>query len=245
MIVGVVPGDAVGTDALVDAIETAGGTARVGAPETIQDIDPTLFITVGEESLLGLADERPAVPILPLGAGAGVGSPPGSDALGAVSSALEGAGIEYTHPHLTVVLDGERIDTALMDVMLVTSEPARISEYAIGREDERFESVRADGVVVATPAGSREYAAAAGGPTLELGTDVVCAVPVAPFHTSAPTWVFDADGVSLSVLRDEGAVSLLVDGHDRGTVDRDDRLELLTDGVLRLLSVPEARSVHP
>lgn len=243
--VGVVPGDAVATDVLIEAIETAGDTARVGAPHEVRDAAPSLFVTVGEEALLALADERPAAPLLPIAAGRGIGSPTGSDAVDAVSSALDGAGVERSHPRLTVVLDGEPVDTALLDVMLVTSEPARISEYAIERGDEPLGSVRADGVVVATPVGSHGYAHAADGPALAVGTDVVCVVPIAPFHTSVPTWVLEANGVTLSVLRDEGDVSLLVDGDDRGTVGRDARLELRADESLRLLCVPEGRSAYP
>lgn len=245
MTVGVVPGDAVATDLLVEAIEAAGESARVGAPGALQDAKPSTFVTVGEEALLALADERPTAPILPIGVGPGIESPDGSDAAAAVSSALDGAGVERPHPHLTVVLDGEPVDTALMDVMLVTTEPARISEYAIERDAERLSSVRADGVVVATPVGSHGYVAAADGPALAVGTDAVCVVPIAPFHTSVPSWVLEADDVALSVLRDEGDVSLLVDGHDRGAVGRDARLELRTDGSIRLLCVPEGRPAYP
>jgi NAD+ kinase len=132
-----------------------------------------------------------------------------------------------------------------MDVMLVTSEPARISEYAIERDGEHLGSVRADGIVVATPAGSHGYAAAADGPALAVGTDVVSVVPIAPFHTSVPTWVLKADDVALSVLRDEGDVSLLVDGYDRGAVGHDARLGLRADGSIRLLCVPEGRPAYP
>jgi NAD+ kinase len=243
--VGVVPGDDVTTDALVEAIEAAGRTARVGDPATVRDAEPALLVTVGEEALLALADERPTAPLLPIDAGRGIESPNGSDAVSAVSSAFDGTGVERTHPHLTVVLNGEPVDTALMDVMLVTSEPARISEYAIERDGERLSSVRADGVVVATPVGSHGYAAAADGPALAVGTDAVCVVPIAPFHTTSPTWVLDPDDVGLSVLRDEGDVSLLVDGRDRGFVGRDAHLGLRVDGSIRLLCVPEGRPAYP
>jgi NAD+ kinase len=239
--VGVVPGDADATDSIVDAIESAGEAARVGSAEGAHDDGLSLFVAVGEDALLALADERPSAPVLPVDAGRGVESVDEADAARAVSRVLDGGGIERSHPHLTVSIDGEPVGRALMDVMLVTSEPARISEYAIDRADERVASVRADGVVVATAAGSHGYAAAADGPALAAGTDVVCVVPIAPFHTSAPAWVLDADGVSLSVLRDEGAVSLLVDGHERGTVAQDDSVDLSVDGVVRLLSVSEGR----
>lgn len=244
MTVGVVPGDAVATETVVGAIEAAGETARVGPVDALP-ADVSLLVAVGEEALLALADDRPAVPILPIAAGRGVESPAASDAASAVESALDGEGAERSHPLLTVDIDGEPVDAALMDVTIVTSEPARISEYAVATGDERVASVRADGLVVATPAGSHGYAAAAGGPALLAETGVVCAVPIAPFHTYAPHWVVDADDVSLSVLRDEGDVSLLIDGHDHGVIDPTARIELTTDGSIRALRVPEARQVRP
>ncbi len=62
MIVGVVPGEAVATDVLVEAIEEAGDTARVGAADEILDADPALLITVGEDALLSLAEPRGSDP---------------------------------------------------------------------------------------------------------------------------------------------------------------------------------------
>lgn len=244
MTVGVVPGNGGATDALVEVIEAAGESARVGPPGSLP-ADPSLLVAVGEEALLALADERPSTPVLPIDAGRGVASPPAGDAVDAVRSALDGEGVERSHPLLAVSLGGEPVGTALFDVMFVTSEPARISEYAVASNGERVTSVRADGVVVATPAGSHGYAAAAGGPALAPETGVVCAVPVAPFHTHTPRWVLNDDDVALSVLRDEGDVSLLIDGHDRGTVESTHRVEVATDGSIRLLRVPESGDVRP
>nr|WP_303650192.1 hypothetical protein [Halalkalicoccus sp. NIPERK01] len=122
-----------------------------------------------------------------------------------------------------------------MDVTLVTTEPARISEYAVDHADERVAAFRADGVVVATPAGSHGYAAAAGGPTLAPTAEALCVVPIAPFHTQATRWVLDTSALGLSVLRDEGEVSLLVDDTEYGVVDPDQRVRLAVDGHVRTL----------
>ncbi len=244
MTVGVVPGDRVATDTLVGAIEAAGERARVGPPGSLP-ADSSLLVVVGEKALLALADECPSAPVLPIDAGRGVESSPAFDAADAVESALDGTDVERSHPLLAVVLDGESVGTALRDVALVTSEPARISEYAIDSGGERITSVRADGVVVATPAGSHGYAAAAGGPALEPETGVVCAVPIAPFHTHTPHWVLNDDGVSLSVLRDEDDVSLLIDGHDHGMIDPSTRVGVTTDGSIRLVGVPESTRTRP
>lgn len=240
MTVGIVPGDEVATDALVETIEAADGSARVGPADSLPG-DLSVVVAVGERALRSLAEDPPSAPILPIAAGRGIESPTASDGPAALESVLgDDGGVERSHPLLAVNIEGETVATALFDVTVVTEKPARILEYAIDSDDDRIASIRADGVVVATPAGSHGYAAAAGGPALTPGTGVVCAVPIAPFHLHAPHWVLDDDGVSLSVLRDEDDVSLVIDGRDRGTIDPDSRVALAGDGALRLLRVPES-----
>jgi NAD+ kinase len=111
---------------------------------------------------------------------------------------------------------GDTEARAVYDVTLVTAEPARISEYAVTAGGERLDEFRADGVVVATPAGSRGYARDAGGPTV-LAADVASVVPVGPFQVHADAWVVGLDGpadpaVVVTVERDEASVDLHADG---------------------------------
>jgi NAD+ kinase len=116
--------------------------------------------------------------------------------------------------------------------MLVRAEPGRISEFGVraGGTRSRF---RADGIVLATPLGSHGYAHDAGGPRLAPGVGAVTVVPVAAFGLGAPTWVVDpAGGVRLSVERDEGDVSLLVDGRERHRLAGRAAVDVATDGVL-------------
>lgn len=219
----------VGTaDGVVETIEAAGHTVFTETPTTIARRDPAIIVTVGEESLLTVARERPATPILPVDTE--IGPAAGEHAM--IVAALDD-GTEQTQPVLGVSIDGEPVATALMDVMLVTSEPARISEYAIDHDDERVAAFRADGVVVATPAGSRGYTATAGGPTISPRTDALCVVPVAPFHTQSANWVVDTTPLALSVLRDEGAVSLLIDDAEYGSLGSGQRVGLAVDGCVR------------
>ncbi|KYH25705.1 bifunctional NADP phosphatase/NAD kinase [Halalkalicoccus paucihalophilus] len=215
---------------VLETIETAGHTVETTVPAAVEDGNPSIVVTVGEAALLAVARERPDAPILPVDTAIG----PPADDRGAILAAIDG-GTERTRSLIDVSIDGERVATALLDVMLVTSEPARISEYAIDREDGRVAAFRADGVVVATPAGSRGYAAAAGGPTLSAGTDTLCAVPIAPFHTQSGQWVLDTGPLALSVLRDEGDVSLLVDDSEYGGVGPDQRIRLTVERSVRTL----------
>lgn len=218
------------SDELIETIEAAGHTVRTSSPTTVGEVDPSAIVTVGESTLLAVARERPAAPILALDTEIG----PDAGERTEITAAIDD-GTERTRPLLDVSVEGDPIASALMDVTLVTSEPARISEYAIDHDHRRVAAFRADGVVIATPAGSRGYAAAAGGPTLSPTVDALCVVPIAPFHTQSTRWVLDTSALTLSVLRDEGTVSLLIDDTERGAVGPDQRVRLAIGGHVRTL----------
>jgi NAD+ kinase len=115
------------------------------------------------------------------------------------------------------VTAGDRALRALADVTLVTTQVAQISEFAIRAEGRDVDTVRAAGVVAATPSGSHGYAADAGGPLLASDTSAVAVVPIAPFRFSRDRWVL-APPVSFTVVRDGPTVNLYVDGRRLGPV---------------------------
>ncbi|QCJ47645.1 NAD(+)/NADH kinase [Haloprofundus sp. MHR1] len=178
--------------------------------------EASFVVAVGERALVDAVRERPNGPILPVGVGGRHSVSPSAldDAFAALAETDRRT---VDHPLLSVTVGDERVADAVFDAMLVTNEPARISEYAVRSGDDPLDAFRADGVVVATPLGSSGYARAAGGPVLTPGTGLGV-VPVSPFSTRWDSWVVDG-AVSLSVERDEGAVSLVVDGDRATTVD--------------------------
>lgn len=215
-----------GSTELSQRIEAAG--------HTVSTESPSLVVTVGERALLTTARERPDVPILPVDTAIRPEIEAGAIGKGVIETAREN-GMERLHPLLLVSVDDEPIEHAFMDITLVTREPARISEYALDTDESRIASFRADGVVVATPAGSNGYAAAAGGPTLTATAEALCVVPIAPFHTQSERWVLGTDPLSLSVLRDEGEVSLLIDDREYGSIESGQQVRLAVDGYVRTL----------
>jgi NAD+ kinase len=128
---------------------------------------------------------------------------------------------------LGVRLGEEHAGNAVFDVMLVTDEPARISEYSI-TGDTQIQRFRADGVVVSTPAGSHGYSNTAGGPVLATRAEVVSVVPIAAFTTRTDTWVLDPP-IRLGIERDEGDISLLMDDREQCTVPNDRPITISVD----------------
>ncbi|MFC7080742.1 ATP-NAD kinase [Halorussus caseinilyticus] len=258
----------VGEGALADWIYDAAATeatAVLGSATEVVAADPESVVAVGESALLALVREGVEAPVLPVDAGPGYGGVSLDDVAvastdressaetdaeprelepvwGALDALLAGEFETGSRTLLGVTVGGERVGSALADVMLVTTEPARISEYAVESRDERVARFRADGVVVSTPTGSHGYGRSAGGPLLEPESGVVGVVPVAPFAVNVDHWVVSADRpVALTVERDEGAVSLLIDDRTVRRVAPDTRVEVVEDDTIELVAVPESR----
>ncbi len=226
--------------AIIDAITDAGGEA-VTAPAETDGVDA--LVTVGEEALLALVSDGVSVPVLPIDAAAGIPSVTADDALDAVTALVVGDFDTETVPLLSATVD-ERTVRALRDVMLVTTEPARISEYAISSAGERVAEFRADGVVVATPAGSHGYARAAGGSVVAPG-ELASIVPISPFAIDRSHWVLPMADLSIAVVRDEAEVELLADTRRELIVPAGSSVDISVTETVSIAVVAETTPVLP
>jgi NAD+ kinase len=208
-----------------------------GSIEDVLAADPTLLVAAGEAALSRIARCECPVPVLPAGDVDGIESVSLERLPDAVRAALSGSARIRSRSVLGVAFDG-KTRRALFDVTLVTEEPARISEYSVHSRSERVASFRADGVVVATPAGTEGYASAVDAPALSPALEAVAVAPISPFATRTRRWVLPEDGIELAVERDEGAVGLVVDGRSVATVPVDSPVRLDVDGTLRTLILP-------
>lgn len=226
-------------DALAETVEDAGRRARVDDIEALREADLEFALAPGPTGLRRLAAAGVDAPLLPVDVGEGFESVPFDRLAAAVGRPREESSTN-SHVVLGVSVDGTSERPVLRDVSLVTEEPARISEFAIESAVlGAIDDVRADGVVVATPAGSHGYASAGDGPILAPGTGVAV-VPVAPFQIEPQRWVLPAAELSIQVCRDEAAVSIVVDGHETATVGGDATVALRPRGTFDVRVVPES-----
>lgn len=223
----------VGDPAVADAAADASAAVVAGAVDDVLGADPDWVVAAGADALRSLAGAGLDRPVLAVDPPDGVPGVPADGVTDAVRAVLDGHVPVTTRRRVVANVDGERRAPFLQDAMLVTAEPARISEFAVATGDHRVAQFRADGVVVATPAGSVGYAAAVGGPVVEPGTGTLVVAPVAQFATASDHWVLDDDGVSLTVHRDEPVV-LVADGVECGRVRSGSRVTLVPGGDLRL-----------
>lgn len=242
---------AVDSAALEATVDDRGGTTVTGGRETVLEAEPSLLVVEGEADLAAVARARVDVPTLAVGSIPGVETVEPAEAASALESALAGSADVRRLPRLEVDVESRGgdleaatgasgqtdLERALFDVTLVAKKPAQISEFGVYSRDELVETVRADGIVAATPAGSHGYTTALGGPLLSVGVDGVAVTPIAPFVTRTPRWVVPSDDLVLRVERNEADVTLVVDGQDR---------ETLTIGAkIRLSSVDTLETIVP
>jgi len=181
-------------------IERASSTLTVSGDDTAE-----LLVVVGATALTAAAETDETRPIIAVGLGADTNRPESiTSELTRRCAQLTSETAERlpTVPHRPLhVAVGSEQATAVCDCALLTTEPARISEYGVRSAGCDLAAFRSDGVVVATPLGSGGYTRAAGGPRLVPETGLAV-VPIAPFATKAENWIVNPP-VTVTVERDD------------------------------------------
>jgi NAD+ kinase len=152
---------------------------------------------------------------------------------------------EMDLPALRVDLPVE-LPVALNDVSFVRRPHGRVAElsYAIGEEE--VGSVRCDGLVAATPAGSTGYNLANAGPILAWGVKGYVVSFIAP-HTLAARALVVAPDDKLQVRNAAGRepVEISLDGEGAGELAPGDALEIrFEESVSKLAQLPGANFYH-
>ena len=143
---------------------------------------------------------------------------------------------------LSVTLDdGRMLDRLGLNEVYLTDPSHNIAsiDVGVGTELVRY---RADGVVVATPAGSTAYALSCGGPVVSHGVRAISVVPVCP-HTFFNRALLLGDDTSV-VLKNtsERPLSLLMDGRAVAVLSPDGFVTVSrSEKTLKMLSLSKDR----
>ena len=148
------------------------------------------------------------------------------DAIETIENVL--AGFKYgERPRLAVSLNGEALQSAVNEVVIITAKPAKILTYKISVDECELGELRADGVVFATPTGSTAYAMSAGGPIIDPRVDAALIVPLAPFKLSSRPWVVPLDStLRVELTNPEKEAVIVIDGQHTYTIVEHDIITL-------------------
>jgi len=95
---------------------------------------------------------------------------------------------------------------AMNDIVLSRAAIGTMIEFAVHIDGEFIYSLRADGIIAATPTGSTAYALSAGGPILHPGLSAIALVPISP-HTlsNRPIALQSTSRIDIQLIRGQGA----------------------------------------
>ena len=110
------------------------------------------------------------------------------------------------------------VQTAINDVAIHRKVGERVADLAYALEGEEVGSVRCDGLVVATPAGSTGYNLANGGPVMAWGVKGFVVSFIAPHSITARALVVAPDDVLTIHNRSHEPLDVAVDGRPAGEI---------------------------
>jgi len=129
---------------------------------------------------------------------------------------------------------------AMNDVVLQRNDHPRMIEFEMSVRDQFVFRLRADGLVLATPAGSTAYALSAGGPIVHPGVNAVCVAPICPHILSNRPIVVPADDrIELSLVDSPAPAALNLDGQEHMELLAGDRIIVEKAGYITLVYLPE------
>lgn len=118
---------------------------------------------------------------------------------------------------------GTRNYTSLNDIVLERGSRSRLIDIAIYSNSFLVSTVKADGLIVATPTGSTAYCLAAGGPVVHPSVSAMTITPVCPHTlTNRPIILSDSQKIKLKLNEISGKAALLVDGQKVEDLTADD-----------------------
>jgi NAD+ kinase len=142
-----------------------------------------------------------------------------------IRRALEGDFELLQLPAITLHMDGIRL-VAVNDVAIHRKVGERVAEVAYSLDGEEAGSVRCDGLVVATPAGSTGYNLANGGPVMAWGVEGFVVSFIAPHSISARALVVAPDDSLCVTNRSREPLDVAVDGRPVGEIPAGGMLEV-------------------
>ncbi len=189
------------------ALGALAGHAEVVLSEELAGIDPSrpsapwdrlgaeVLVAIGGDGTFLHALRRTSVPLLPVNAGTlGVLAEVEGGTPGALEAALEkllaGRYFVEERTKLAAEVAGRPIPDATNEYVVHATQVGKMGLFEIAVDGRAVGTVRADGLIAATPTGSTAYALSSLGPVVEPEVDALVLTAIAPFRVGARAVVF-------------------------------------------------------
>lgn len=193
---------------------------------SFKDINKTvdIVVTVGGDGTILRAFKSIEKPVFAINSG-GMGflaEVESKYAIDGLKRVIEGRYNIEERARLKVMVDEKRRPDATNEVTIQTAQIAKIMYLQLFVENELFETLGADGVILATPTGSTSYALSVGGPIMDPSVNAIVVAPIAPFRLSARPWVVPLEKkIEVKILPKSKETRIVIDGQysDKVTTD--------------------------
>ncbi|HKS59999.1 MAG TPA: NAD(+)/NADH kinase [Thermoplasmata archaeon] len=172
---------------------TIDGTA---GPVPLEALEADLVVALGGDGTFLSVLQRSSLPLFPINAGhvgflaeVNGADPAGVDA--AVERLVSGRYTVEERMKLSASVGGQQLADATNEVVVHTSQVAKMREFEIAIDRAPVGRIRADGIILATPTGSTSYALSTMGPVVDPTVEGIVVVGIAPFLTPPRAVVVD------------------------------------------------------
>ena len=181
-------------------------------------LDADVVVAVGGDGTFLHTLRRTSVPLLPVNAGtlgvlAEVDARLPNSLEAAVDRLLAGRYFLEERTKLAAELDARPLPDATNEYVVHATQVGKMGAFEIAFDGRPAGTIRADGLIVATPTGSTAYALSSLGPIVEPEVDALVLTAIAPFRVEARAVVLGGlRTVRIRSLRAGGSSVVLADG---------------------------------
>ncbi|HEV2316858.1 MAG TPA: NAD(+)/NADH kinase [Thermoplasmata archaeon] len=195
------------------------------AVEPIESMRADALVALGGDGTFLMTLQRSSVPLLPVNTGtvgflAEVEGDHTAEFDRALDRLLEGRYQLEERMRVACQVNGKTLPDAINEVVVHTSNVAKMRLFEIAIDGRAVGRIRADGMIVATPTGSTSYSLSAMGPIVDPSIEALVVSSLAPFQSTPRAVVVDplrTVGIRL-VLPGKGGV-VVVDGQAEEPVE--------------------------
>ncbi len=190
----------------------------------LEDLEVDVLMAIGGDGTFLYTLQRSPLPLLPINAGtvgflAEVDGANPSAFDGAVERLLGGRYFVEERMKIATQIEGRSAPDATNEVVVHTSQVAKMRLFEIDIDQRAVGRLRADGIIVATPTGSTSYALSALGPIIEPTIEAFVVTALAPFQsTQRAVLVEPTHAVGIRLLNRDKEGVVVVDGQSESRI---------------------------